>query len=195
VRFLAVLGRLIRFFDQALKKPFQVGGSLVAAVFNDMGFLSERQGVQPLGKRLASIGTEHHDLAPVVGILHPIHKGLGHHPVNHLGQGRMIEEHSFRKFSHRMTLANRHTLLAKARIQLTIDFPVRLREQIGQVFGDRLAVRFRFRHGFGLCVDDGDEYSVALPVLYARDSLNIQYFPLEYFSLDGEAAGCRVNKG
>jgi hypothetical protein len=37
--------RLIRFFDQALKKPFQVGGSLVAAVFNDMGFLSERQGV------------------------------------------------------------------------------------------------------------------------------------------------------
>jgi hypothetical protein len=78
-------------------------------------------------------------------------------------------------------LLNRHTLLAKARIQLTIDFPVRLREQIGQVFCDRLAVGFRFSHGFRLCVDGGDEYSVALPVLYARDSLNVQYFPLEYF--------------
>jgi hypothetical protein len=105
----------------------------------------------------------------------------------------MIKQHSFRKFSHRMTLAirqdlqntpllNRHTLLAKARIQLTIDFPVRLREQIGQVFSDRLAVGFRFSHGFRLCVAGGDEYSVALPVLYARDSLNVQYFPLEYFS-------------
>jgi hypothetical protein len=38
---------------------------------------------------------------------------------------------------------------------LTIDFPVRLREQIGQVFGDRLAVGFRFSHGLRLCVDAG----------------------------------------
>jgi hypothetical protein len=45
-------------------------------------------------------------------------------------------------------LLNRHTLLAKARIQLTIDFAVRLREQIGQVFGDGFAVGFRFSHGF-----------------------------------------------
>jgi len=65
----ANLERLIRFFDQAFKKPFQVGGGLVAAVFNDMGFLSERERVQSLGKRLAAIGTEHHDLAPVIGIL------------------------------------------------------------------------------------------------------------------------------
>jgi hypothetical protein len=65
----------------------------------------------------------------------------------------MIAQHRFRKLSHRMTLAirkyfqnaplfHRHAFFSEARVQLTIDLPVRLRKEICEVFGNGFTRRF-----------------------------------------------------
>ncbi len=114
-------------------------------------------------QRLAAIGGEHQNLAPVVGILDAIDEGVGYHPIDHLGQRRMIEQHGFGEFAHRMALAirqhfqntplfHRHALFTEAGVELTIDLPVGLRKQVGEVFGDG----FAGRSGQGIEPCDGD---------------------------------------
>ena len=159
--------RSVRLFDQAFQQAFQFCRGLVAVILGDEGFLAERQRIQALGQCLSAIGREHQHLAPVVGILDPVDEGVGHHPVDHLGQGRMIEQYGFGELTHRVALAigknfqntpllDRHAFLPESRVELTIDLPVRLRKQIGEMLGDRFAGRFG--QGFALRNGGLDEY-------------------------------------
>jgi hypothetical protein len=83
----------------------------------------------------------------------------------------MIEQYGFGEFTHRVALAvgknfqnapllDRDAFLAETRVELTIDLPVRLRKQIGEMLGDGFAGRFC--QGFELRNGVLDEYS-ALP--------------------------------
>src|SRR5215470_17764108 len=71
----------------------------------------------------------------------------------------MVEQHGVRQLAHGVAIAvgqhlkdapllDRHAFLAQPRLQLSVDFAVGLREQIGEMFGDGGVLFRRFGHGF-----------------------------------------------
>lgn len=149
---------LIRAFDQAFEQALQFIGRLITIAAYDVIFLAPRQRIEPFGERLAAVRHEHQNLAAVGWILNAIDESVGHHPVDHFRQRRMIQQNRLGEFSHRMAVAigkdrqdapmlNGDAFFAQTGFELPVDLPVRLGEQIREMFGNRRILSWRFGHG------------------------------------------------
>lgn len=144
--------------NQAFQQSLQLVGRFVSIVLDDVGFLPARERTEAPGKDLSAIGQMHQHPPPVVGILHPIDQCVGDHPVDHLGQGWMVEKNGVGKIAHRMALAvgedhqntpllDRNSFLAEPGFEVSIDFPIGLGKQVREVIAnDRFPSR-SFGHG------------------------------------------------
>jgi len=133
--------------DQAFEKSLQLIGRLVAITLNDVGFLSAGQRAKAFRKSLSTVGQVHQHASPVSGILNPIDKRIGNHPIDHLGQSRMIDENGIGEIAHRVTLAvrkdhqdapllDRNALLAEPSFKMSIDLAISLSKQIGEMIAN-----------------------------------------------------------
>lgn len=133
--------------DQAFQQSLQFVGRFVAVALDDVGFLPAGKRTEALGKDLSAIGQMHQHPPAIVGILHPIDERIGDHPIDHLGQGRMVEKNGVGEIAHRMalTIGEDHqdaplldgdSFFAESGFEVPIYFPIGLSKQISEVIAN-----------------------------------------------------------